>query len=128
MLLGDVAYSADTLDRILRYDGPVRFFGNKAEIFALAFGAEMHDKMAEALQKAVTHAEAVLAKGQGNCTKQEWKSVGKVWTCYRALVGLPMAEHDDGKDRCFQYQPAGDWTTDFDVWERYVKFPWKEAE
>lgn len=51
VLLGDVIYSGDIMDKIMNCHEPIKVFGNSAEIFALVFDKNFHEEIKLLLHK-----------------------------------------------------------------------------
>ena len=110
ILLGDVVYSKALMDNIFEYGGPVRFWGDRHEIYALGFDSRMFEKMEQALDKAIHHAEF-----QGG--------PGKLRKVYQALAGFPF-DVNNIKHSCFEEVKHPDYTQDIDTvqdWHRFVR-------
>ncbi len=110
VLLGDVVYSKACMDAIVVYDGPVRFWGNLYEIFALSFDDRVMTEMFTAIDKAIYHAE--YDGGPGKLRK-----------VYQAFVGLDFEDNEIHRDE-FEEVLAPDYTRDFDSikdWKNFVR-------
>ncbi len=110
VLLGDVVYSKACMDAIVVYDGPIRFWGNLYEIFALSFDDRVMTEMFTAIDKAIYHAE--YDGGPGKLRK-----------VYQAFVGLDFEDNEIHRDE-FEEVLAPDYTRDFDSikdWKNFVK-------
>lgn len=107
VLLGDVVYSKATMDLIINYDGPIRFWGNIGEIFAMSFNDEAVTQMFTAIDKAIYH-----ARFEGG--------PGKLRKVYQAFVGL---DFEDNNIQHKVFEEVHDYTRDFDVekdWRNFV--------
>ncbi len=110
ILLGDVVYSKSIMDSIFEYGGPVRFWGDKYEIFALGFDNRMFEKIDQALDKAIHHAEH-----QGG--------PGKLRKVYQALAGYSF-DNNEIRHHYFEEVIHPDYTQDIDTvqdWHRFVR-------
>ncbi len=110
VLLGDVVYSKACMDAIVVYDGPIRFWGNLYEIFALSFNDETITDVFTAIDKAIYHAE--YDGGPGKLRK-----------VYQAFVGLDFEDNEIHRDE-FEEVLAPDYTRDFDSiedWKNFVR-------
>jgi hypothetical protein len=110
VLLGDVVYSKQIMDSIFEYGGPVRFWGNTGEIYALSFDSRMFEKIDEALDKAIRHAEF-----EGG--------LGKLRKVYQALAGFPF-DINNTNHSYFETVLHHDYTQDFDTvqeWHNFVR-------
>ncbi len=108
VLLGDVVYSKACMDAIIVYDGPIRFWGNLYEIFALSFDGSVMTEMFTAIDKAIYHAE--YDGGPGKLRK-----------VYQAFVGLDFEDNEIHRDE-FEEVLAPDYTRDFDTIEEWKNF------
>ena len=61
ILLGDVFYTEETMDRIFSVDYPMTFFGDDQEIYAITF--TQRSKMRKHLHRVIRHAESGVCKG-----------------------------------------------------------------
>jgi hypothetical protein len=110
ILLGDVVYSKTLMDSIFEYGGPVRFWGDRYEIFALGFDNRMFTKMEQALDKAIHHAE-------------HNGGPGKLRKVYQALAGYTF-DKNEIRNIYFEEVIHPDYTQDFDTvqdWHRFVR-------
>jgi len=105
LMHGDVLFGPETMQKILNYRGPARFFGTDQEMMALSFNDK--DKVAEAIQKAIDW----VVKNKG---------MGKIWEIYRAYNNLPLDKHDLGAQK--NHDKVTDYSIDFDTTERYHQF------
>jgi hypothetical protein len=116
VLNGDVVFSEKALDRIL--SGGLHVYGQrrpKWEAFAASFGRDDYKKVLQAARKAVQWGES----GQ-RCL---------IWEFYRALCGFDLAHQHRFDDKI--WVEINDYTTDFDILERYRDFlerePWARS-
>jgi hypothetical protein len=88
VLLGDVWFTDDALDRVLACDRPICLFGDSGEIFAMTF------------------ADHELARGY--FTELNDIGHGRLWNLFRLMHGYPLHDYvcPDGHD------PAFVWITD----------------
>ena len=110
VLLGDVIYSKAVMDSIINYDGPVRFWGNLYELFALSFNDDAVTPILTAIDKAIHHAEH---KG----------GPGKLRKVYQAFVGFDF-EDNNIHHEIFDEVMGTDYTQDIDTvddWHNFVK-------
>jgi hypothetical protein len=110
ILLGDVVYSKALMDSIFEYGGPVRFWGDLHEIYALGFDSRMFEKIEQALDKAIHHAEF-----QGG--------PGKLRKVYQALAGYTF-DNNEIRHPYFEEVEHPDYTQDIDTvqdWHRFVR-------
>ena len=116
ILLGDVFFSEEAAQSILRYSGDdIRVFGRKGagtvnkclwgELFAHSFLTQHHNEYMAAYLKA-----SKITKADGR--KNDW------WEHYRILDGGDPMEHKIGP----RFVNIDDWTDDFDLPENYVIF------
>lgn len=61
ILLGDVFYTEETMDRIFEIDYPITFFGDTQEVYAVTF--DQRAKMRKHLHRVILDAEASRCKG-----------------------------------------------------------------
>jgi len=101
ILLGDVIFSEDCMDKILNYKGDVGFFMSQTEIFDLVY----HKKLRP-------HFEKALLKTSFNV----W---GKLWSGYRKFRGIPIGNHVIVKKDTIIID---DFTTDIDTKDEYNTF------
>jgi hypothetical protein len=102
VLLGDVIYSKDAMDRIFRVNEPAVFFGNEWEIYALFFRRDGLPNLVKAVEKATAWG------GEGK---------GKLRRVWQALYGLPQG--DAFEEDLIEYVGSGDYTTDIDTKREY---------
>lgn len=109
ILLGDVVYSRDTMDRIFSCNAEdVIVFGNFWERFAVSFNSfSVGDKVRFHLGET-----ARLAN-------KEKKTGGKVGHFYRHYVGFPL---DENKTEPYHFRTVNDYTNDLDSLEFYNNF------
>lgn len=105
VLLGDVIYSNDIMDKIVSCYDPVRVFGTTFEIFAVVFDKKSHGKVKTALRKGSKHA------------------LGKLRYFYHAYCGFEMGcqeiEATPLEETVFHY--VRDWTLDVDSMYEYER-------
>jgi len=107
ILLGDVVYSKETMDRIFAFEGDIGVFANSSEVFAIIFNKG---------NERVEHAFEELKK-----IGREKRDHAGPWNFYRAICGYDLIKHKvDAKDYIFQ--SVLDWTTDMDYKREYDKF------
>lgn len=112
VLLGDVFYSDQAMDRIVNWSEPIAIFGRRGpneytgcrhgELFAISVDETMAHVLQEAASRAVGHAECGA-----------W---GNLWDVYYCLVGLPL---DSARTDDRVFQQIQDLTDDFDTPEDY---------
>lgn len=117
VLLGDVVYTRDALDKILSSREPFQVFGRKElryrlagryyEIFALSFDQTQAERVEDTLNRAIS----MIENG-----KAGW---GKLRLLYELWCGLPLGEfaHED-----VVFYPIEDATEDIDAPEDYEQF------
>ena len=84
VLLGDVFYSGALLDSIIANELPIRFWLTGSEIFALAFGKNEHDRIAEALAGCFRDTPGGGERGRDGL---------RLWHLYRIVNSLPIHQH-----------------------------------
>lgn len=102
VLLGDVAYTKDAVQKIVDYDGELTFFTDCHDIFAISFSWNRLEKMLIAC--------AIAAQEEG-----------RLWQVYQNCGGFPDWPPP------IDPQPMlttliGDETQDFDIVENYMEF------
>lgn len=102
VLLGDVVYSKDSMDRIFRHQSPVAFWGNEWEIYALMF----RQNGLSSLRRAIDAAVAWEGPGKGK--------LRRVWQVY---YGLPQGDAFDKE--LLEYVGCEDYTRDIDTPDDY---------
>lgn len=110
VLLGDVVYSKMLMDSIFKYGGPVRFWGTIHEIYAIGFDSRMFEKIEQALDKAIHHAE--FEGGPGKLRK-----------VYQALAGYTF-DNNEIHHPYFEEVLHPDYTQDIDTvqeWHNFVR-------
>ena len=78
VLLGDVIFTENAVDKIVMYKGDFQIFADGGEIFALSFTDKVG--VLNAIDKAIKH-----AKNGGR---------GKLWELYRAYCGIDLDSHE----------------------------------
>jgi choline kinase len=101
VLLGDVVYSRDCMDRIFREPAEFMVFGHEYEVFAFVFRIGVWEQMKLALEMAVKHAE------QGG--------PGKLRTVYQAFCGLEMGGNATEEKHWHRICYVQDYTMDVDT-------------
>ena len=106
ILLWDVNYSEQSLDKIFNTKESVKVLGSKWEIFAISFTDK--ELVAKHLKRMIRYAE-----------KNDNKYIGKLRTFYRSLEWFPIEEHRFGK----YYDNIKDVETrDFDSQQEYKEY------
>ena len=102
ILLGDVLYTEYALKKIIECEDPIRFFGTRAEIFALVF---TENKLTiDIINKAMEWSK-----------KNNHRIRGKLWCLYRHLILVDPREHLFGD----YFTRINDGTRDFDFQGEY---------
>ena len=117
MMLGDVWYSDELVDEMVRHAGTneLRFFGRQdaspltgcgaGEVWGITCDPRKYPALLEGLEAALEDAEAGDAGRPGYM-------IGSPWQPYRHLIGVPLGQHCIGG--CGLWQEWSDWTEDFD--------------
>jgi hypothetical protein len=118
VLLGDVIFTNDALDRIMACRAPLQIFGRKElrhrlvgryyEIFGLSFDRGEHQRIKDVLQRAI---DWVVGTGAPNG--------GKLRSFYELYCGLPLDQYQHENE---VFYPIEDWTEDIDAPEDYQQF------
>ncbi len=118
VLLGDVVFTEEAIDKVLACRSPMQVFGRKElrwrlvgryyEIFALSFDRACHQRIGWTLDKSIE--EALRRPGP---------LAGKLRTFYEVYCGLDLGsfQHEDEV-----FYPIEDWTEDIDAPEDYQQF------
>jgi len=85
VLLGDVVWPDGVLEQVLADERTPRVFGNFCEIYAVGFDSTDADRVASALQRAVSNVRR--------------PNEGKLWHFYRALSGLKDLNRNQWDDQ-----------------------------
>lgn len=105
ILLGDVYYTEESIDTILKYDGDLQFFSDGQDIFGISFNSVSMPTFLTALKIA-------LRSGSNN---------GRLWEAYRGIFGIDTFPMFEGCGQpCITY--IGDETQDFDTEEDYNNY------
>jgi hypothetical protein len=133
VLLGDVCYSRDCMDRIFRFDGEIAVWGNLWEIYALSFWIDYRNPILEAVDLVLSEQVAptiseILYTTTGETFTPYIPSAdpgrGKLRRLYQALAGIPFGsaiEHKNSRE-VLHYVGSGDYTRDVDTLEDYANF------
>ena len=111
ILLGDVVWSDEALEKVLFDNRPVAVYGTHAELYALCWDATTI-AMIPTFRKVRKHAIQSRSRA-GSC--------GKLWNVYRALEGKSLDKHQLYYENNV-FVPIEDWTIDIDLKPRYEKF------
>lgn len=110
ILLGDVIYSPEALNKILKYRGDLAVFGEGGqkndEIFGLSFSSDGQQKLLVCLATVIR-----------DCLERN--TLGKLWFCYRVMCGFNLDEH---KVECDIFHGIEDYTYDIDTIDEYHEF------
>jgi choline kinase len=103
ILLGDVVYSDDVMNKIFEYDGDFTVFGNTWEIFAMSFTRNNFGIVSASLKAASKY------------------KMGKIRYMYKNYVGLEMdSEEIEGSPPGDNFIYVKDWTGDVDLYDEYI--------
>lgn len=110
VLLGDVIYTPETMQKILNDTRKIGFWLNGSEIYALTFDEDQKERLLNAIK------DTVFDMPQGE------KSLGfKLWHLYRKLNNADIHVH-----KVFANELSGDWisdgTCDIDSFQAYKDF------
>lgn len=112
ILLGDVIFSNEALDKILADERPIVFAGNDLEFFAFAFDTKHYAEIQSAILRTFTH----LGTG---------KVAGKL-RCLHYLLRKGWFQGYDGdyytRRESPLFLPIDDWTNDIDSRKDYERF------
>jgi len=120
MMLGDVWYSNELMDEMVRHAGTneLRFFGRQdaspltgcgaGEVWGITCDPRKYPALLEGLEAALEDAE------EGDAGRPGYM-IGSPWQPYRHLIGVPLGQHCIGG--CGLWQEWSDWTEDFDTVE-----------
>ena len=102
VLLGDVVYSNDTINKIFSYDGQFSAFGDTWELFALSFTRPSFSGVCASLNKAKVY------------------KFGKLRYMYKNYIGIPMDSKEiEGSPPGSKFVYIRDWTMDVDMQDEY---------
>lgn len=102
ILLGDVVYSDDTINKIFSYSGEFTVFGNTWELFAVSFSREKMRDVCKSLDVASHY------------------KLGKLRYMYKDYVGLSLnSKEKEGSAPGPFFVYIKDWTMDVDMQDEY---------
>jgi choline kinase len=104
ILLGDVLYGYDTIEKLLDQKEELMFYGNNKEIFVIKFHKNMMIEMLMAINTIIN-------------SKFFENKFGKLWNLYRFFNGKDFRVHEIDKFFTFVYD-----CRDFDTKAQYVKY------
>jgi len=104
VLLGDVLYGEDTIQKLHLQEDKLMFYGNKKEIFAMKFHKDLMVEMLMSINTIIN-------------SKFFEKKFGKLWNLYRFFNGKDYRVHEIDKFFTFVFD-----CRDFDTKAQYVKY------
>jgi hypothetical protein len=111
ILLGDVIYQGQVMNRIFEHQGRDMFFGNYAEIFAYYFSSH-------------NFAERIMKITLDRCMNKD--DIGSLHSLFRAYCGdFDSPNIERHKDTCIHFTHVtgdGGWTRDIDTPLDYKRF------
>lgn len=130
LLLGDVFFSEECMDRIFSDDGlkvygrinSSEITGGWAEVFAMSWDAGQDGVVRDALIASIEHAENVKRDGRNPMGSSK---PGLPWQPYRLLDGLDIDKDAVGTRGV--WAEIDDWTDDFDTLERYCEWKYRRS-